>query len=88
VADLSRFANVETLAKAVAEKHANLDVPINNAGIFNTPKSITEDGLDVRFAVNTIAPLHQSKSGRIEQPLLCLALRSAINLLCAHCCSS
>ena len=29
---------------------------INNAGIFKTPEPITQDGLDVRFAVNTIAP--------------------------------
>lgn len=56
VADLSRISDVEVLAKAVTEKHAVLDVLINNAGIFRTPKPITEDGLDVRFAVNTIAP--------------------------------
>ena len=33
VADLSRMADVEALAKAVAEKHAKLDVLINNAGV-------------------------------------------------------
>ena len=56
VADLSRMADVEALAKAVAERHAALDVLINNAGVYAAPDSITEDGLDVRFAVNTIAP--------------------------------
>ena len=56
VSDLSRMAEVEALAKAVAEKHAKLDVLINNAGVFNTPDPITSDGLDVRFVVNTIAP--------------------------------
>ena len=56
VSDLSRMADVEALAKAVAEKHAKLDVLINNAGVYNTPNLITHDGLDVRFAVNTIAP--------------------------------
>ena len=56
VADLSRMADVEALAKAVAEKHAKLDVLINNAGVYSTPDLITPDGLDVRFAVNTIAP--------------------------------
>jgi NAD(P)-dependent dehydrogenase (short-subunit alcohol dehydrogenase family) len=56
VSDLSRMTNVEELAKAVAEKHAKLDVLINNAGVFKTPDPITQDGLDVRFAVNTIAP--------------------------------
>lgn len=56
VADLSRMADVEALAKAVAGKHAKLDVLINNAGIFKTPDPITQDGLDVRFVVNTLAP--------------------------------
>ncbi|MEJ2333870.1 MAG: SDR family NAD(P)-dependent oxidoreductase [Desulfobulbaceae bacterium] len=56
VADLSNMADVEFLAKTVAAKHTELDVLINNAGIFMTPNSITQDGLDVRFAVNSIAP--------------------------------
>ena len=55
-ADLSRLAEVETLASAVAEKHAVLDVLINNAGVFSVPEPRTSDGLDVRFVVNTIAP--------------------------------
>jgi NAD(P)-dependent dehydrogenase (short-subunit alcohol dehydrogenase family) len=56
VSDLSRMADVEALAKAVTDKHAKLDVLINNAGVFKTPDPISQDGLDVRFAVNTIAP--------------------------------
>ena len=55
-ADLSLMINVEALAKAVREKHSKLDVLINNAGVYNTPNPVTQDGLDVRFAVNTIAP--------------------------------
>lgn len=56
VADLSRMADVEALAKTVAEKHEKLDVLINNAGVFSAADPTTPDGLDVRFAVNTIAP--------------------------------
>ena len=56
VADLSRMADVASLANAVAEKHTKLDVLINNAGVYSAPDPITQDGLDVRFAVNTIAP--------------------------------
>ena len=55
-ADLSVMADVEALAKAVAGHHARLDVLINNAGVYNAPDPVTRDGLDVRFAVNTIAP--------------------------------
>ncbi len=56
LADLSRMADVESLAKAVAETHAKLDVLINNAGILRAADTITQDGLDVRFAVNALAP--------------------------------
>jgi len=56
VADLSSFDDVRALADAVMEKHSNLDVLINNAGVFKTPKPLTADGLDVRFVVNAIAP--------------------------------
>jgi NAD(P)-dependent dehydrogenase (short-subunit alcohol dehydrogenase family) len=56
LADLSCMADVEALAKAVAERHASLDVLINNAGVFKLHDPVTQDGLDARFAVNTIAP--------------------------------
>ncbi len=55
-ADLSRMADVEALANAVAAKHQTLDVLINNAGVFKTSTPVTADGLDVRFVVNTLAP--------------------------------
>lgn len=56
VADLSRMAEVAALAQSVSERHARLDVLINNAGIFRCADPVTPDGLDVRFAVNTLAP--------------------------------
>jgi len=55
-ADLSRIPEVEMLAKAVAEKHSKLDALINNAGVYKVPKTLTKEGLDMRFVVNTIAP--------------------------------
>ncbi|MEM8885544.1 MAG: SDR family NAD(P)-dependent oxidoreductase [Planctomycetota bacterium] len=55
-ADLSDFAQVESLAQAVAAQHDHLDVLINNAGVYAVRETVTDDGLDVRFAVNTIAP--------------------------------
>jgi NAD(P)-dependent dehydrogenase (short-subunit alcohol dehydrogenase family) len=45
------MTDVEALARAVAEKHAKLDVVINNAGVYSAPDPVTQDGLDVRFAV-------------------------------------
>jgi len=56
VADLSDLNAVEAMAKAVADKHGQLDVLINNAGVFKTSEPVTEQGMDVRFVVNTLAP--------------------------------
>lgn len=61
VADLSRMEDVTAFATSVAKRNARLDVLINNAGVYGTgvygtSDPITPDGLDVRFAVNTIAP--------------------------------
>lgn len=56
VADLSDLKDVEALAAAVAEKHASLDVLINNAGVLKVADPILGNGQDVRFVVNTIAP--------------------------------
>ena len=56
LADLSSMEDVEAFAKAVAENHSRLDVLINNAGVFIAPNPITPENIDVRFAVNTIAP--------------------------------
>lgn len=56
LADLSHMAEVEALAQAITRQHDRLDVLINNAGVYRTPQTRTPDGLDVRFAVNTLAP--------------------------------
>jgi len=55
-ADLSSLSQTRIMAETLAEHHAGLDVIINNAGIFRTSDERTEDGLDIRIAVNTIAP--------------------------------
>lgn len=56
VADLSRLAEVRQLAETISKAHDQLDVIINNAGVLKTSDTVTRDGLDVRFAVNTVAP--------------------------------
>jgi NAD(P)-dependent dehydrogenase (short-subunit alcohol dehydrogenase family) len=55
-ADLSVIDEVKTLASAVRENHQRIDVLINNAGVFIVPETVSADGLDIRFVVNTIAP--------------------------------
>lgn len=56
VADFSKLSDVVALADALTAAHDQIDVVINNAGVYKTPNSRTEDGLDVRFVVNTLAP--------------------------------
>tara|TARA_R110002096_G_scaffold148463_2_gene309387 strand:+ start:416 stop:1222 length:807 start_codon:yes stop_codon:yes gene_type:complete len=56
MADLARLAEVRQLAETLSQAHDHLDVIINNAGVLRAPDTVTRDGLDVRFAVNTVAP--------------------------------
>ena len=56
VADMSRMAEVAGLADEIGKRHTRLDVLINNAGVYKTAQPITEQGLDLRFVVNTLAP--------------------------------
>lgn len=55
-ADLSKISEVKALASTLTAIHQKLDVLINNAGVFTTPKPLTEQGFDLRFIVNTVAP--------------------------------
>lgn len=55
-ADLSDLKQVKSLAGSIKNDHQSLDVIINNAGVFKTPTPVLENGMDVRFMVNTIAP--------------------------------
>lgn len=56
VADLSRMADVDAMAKLVGSKHGRVDVLINNAGVLKAPKTTADSGVDLRFMVNTLAP--------------------------------
>ncbi len=55
-ADLSDLSAVRKLAENVQAKHHKLDVLINNAGVLKAPQSVLENGQDIRFVVNTLAP--------------------------------
>lgn len=61
-ADLSRFDDIKLLSEYIKRDHQSLDVLINNAGVFVVPDKVSDDGLDVRFMVNTIAPYMLTKN--------------------------
>jgi NAD(P)-dependent dehydrogenase (short-subunit alcohol dehydrogenase family) len=56
VADLASMNQVRGLAAAIAERTDRLDVLINNAGVGVDRRIETEDGLELTFAVNVMAP--------------------------------
>ena len=59
LADLSSLAQVRRLAERVLAEHDRLDVLVNNAGIGTSggaEREISEDGYELRFAVNYLAP--------------------------------
>lgn len=55
-ADLSDLNQVIHLAERIQKNHPQLDVLINNAGVYKVHNKTTADGLDVRFVINTVAP--------------------------------
>ena len=56
ISDFSRLKEVREAAKMILASHPRVDVLINNAGIHNTHRELTEDGFEKVFAVNHLAP--------------------------------
>ncbi len=87
VADFSSFDAIFNMIGELAERFGKLDVLINNAGIYSTSQTKTQEGLDIRFMVNTIAPYLLTKellplfdkTGRIVN--LSSAAQSSVDLL-------
>ncbi|MGP8249435.1 MAG: SDR family oxidoreductase [Candidatus Dormibacteria bacterium] len=55
-ADLSSQASIRQLTKEILAKHPGIDVLINNAGGINRSRQLTEEGLELTWAVNHLAP--------------------------------
>ncbi|MGL4609531.1 MAG: SDR family NAD(P)-dependent oxidoreductase [Trueperaceae bacterium] len=56
LADLSVQAEVRRLAREVKENYPSLHVLINNAGLLESKRRVTADGVEAHFAVNVVAP--------------------------------
>jgi NAD(P)-dependent dehydrogenase (short-subunit alcohol dehydrogenase family) len=56
LADLSSQRQVRQLAAEVQAKYDRLHVLVNNAGMFTARREVSEDGLEMTFAVNHLAP--------------------------------
>ncbi|HJP65273.1 MAG TPA: SDR family NAD(P)-dependent oxidoreductase, partial [Actinomycetota bacterium] len=55
-ADLSSQASVRGLGAQILERYPRVDVLVNNAGAVNRTRQLTEDGLELTWAVNHLAP--------------------------------
>ena len=55
-ADISDLAATARLAREIRGAHNQIDVLINNAGVYKLDHPVLPDGQDVRFVVNTMAP--------------------------------
>jgi NAD(P)-dependent dehydrogenase (short-subunit alcohol dehydrogenase family) len=56
IADLSSQASIRRLAGQVLERYPRLDVLINNAGAMYATRELSEDGRELTWAVNHLAP--------------------------------
>ncbi len=53
---LDALESVRQFARQFKEKHDRLHILVNNAGIWEAKHSLSEDGIEMNFAVNHLAP--------------------------------
>ena len=56
MADLSAQAQVRQLAAEVAARFGKVDVLVNNAAVYTARRKTSEDGIEMQWAVNHLAP--------------------------------
>ncbi len=61
IADLAVQAEVRKLADDFKERHDRLDVLVNNAGLIQSKRAETPDGIELTLAVNHLAPFLLTK---------------------------
>lgn len=54
-ADLSSLDEVRKMSKELKDEYSELDVLINNAGVYKRKRELSEDGYELTFAVNHLA---------------------------------
>jgi len=55
-ADYSRQAEIRSMAADLASRYSRLDVIVNDAGTYQEARHITEEGIELTFAVNYLGP--------------------------------
>ena len=54
--NLGSFDSIRSFAKEFKNKYDRIHVLVNNAGIWETRRNLSEDGIEMNFAVNHLAP--------------------------------
>lgn len=54
--DLSSFAQIRKLTDKIKADFSSINVLINNAGVFEQRKMLSEDGFEMTWAINVLAP--------------------------------
>lgn len=73
-ADFSRLSDVRAAAATLLANYPRIDVLINNTGVHNTHRTLTEDGIETVFAVNHIASFLLTRL-LLERMLACAPAR-------------
>ncbi len=76
--DLSTQAGVRSLVDQFTQRVARLDVLINNAGLAESQRRLTVDGVEAMFAVNVIAPWLLTQ--RLMEPLKASGAGRVVNV--------
>jgi NAD(P)-dependent dehydrogenase (short-subunit alcohol dehydrogenase family) len=54
--DLASLASIRSFAEKFKQKYQHLHVLLNNAGVWETERKESKDGIEVTFAINHLAP--------------------------------
>jgi len=54
--DLSSMVSIREFARTFSEKYPRLDVLVNNAGVWESSRKTSAEGIELTFAVNHLAP--------------------------------
>jgi NAD(P)-dependent dehydrogenase (short-subunit alcohol dehydrogenase family) len=57
IADLSSLSDTRAIASAIMRDHPQLDLLVNNAGVFHPQREITAEGHERTLATNLLSPL-------------------------------
>jgi len=77
-ADLSRLSGMRRVAAEIAAAEPRIDVLINNAGAVFSSRHVTEDGLELTFALNHVA--YFVLTHRLRERLLAAAPARVVNI--------